>query len=275
MRKLVFTDLDGSLLDHHDYDYSPAIPALEALKAKQIPCVLTTSKTAAEVFDIRRELNNGSPFIVENGAGVFWPKGSVNEHDLPEHVPLEQAENGYEYVRLSNVSLSAIIDRVQALKKTFGFIFASFSEMNVQQVVDCTGLSEEQAAKAKQRNFSEPLLWKDSDANLMKFKAFVEPHGLQVIRGGRFVHVMGRANKGKALQFVKQYYEKIWHEPVSTIALGDGENDIPLLEASDYAVVVRSPVNKPPKINNKIKHTTRAYGPAGWNKAVMEWLQAS
>lgn len=273
MRKLLFTDLDGSLLDHHSYDYSPALPALQLLKEEHVPCVLTTSKTAAEVVDIRAELGNVFPFIVENGAGVFWPAGSVNEHDIPDLGVLQSWNEAYEYINLNGVSLNRILELTSQLKEKFGFIFQGFSEMSVQQVVDSTGLTHEQAEKAKQRVFSEPLLWMDSDANLEKFKAFVEPQGLKVIKGGRFVHVMGRSNKGKALEFVKAYYEKIWREPVTTIALGDGENDIPLLEASDYAVVVRSPVNKPPKVKNLKKKTTRAYGPVGWNKAVMDWLQ--
>jgi len=272
MRKLLFTDLDGSLLDHHDYDYSPAKPALAQLKEKHIPCILTTSKTAAEVVDIRAELENSYPFIVENGAGVFWPAGSVNEYDLPDHAALQSWSHAYDYVRLSSVSLNRVLELSLQLKAKFGFLYTGFSEMEVQDVVDCTGLSYEQAEKAKQRTFSEPLLWEDSEANLIKFKSFVEPHGLQVIRGGRFVHLMGRANKGKALEFLKGYYEKLWHEPVSTIALGDGENDVPLLEASDYAVVIRSPANKPPKIKHAHKKTTRAYGPTGWNKAVIDWL---
>lgn len=273
MKKVLFTDLDGSLLDHHNYDYSPAMPALQQLKSEHIPCILTTSKTAAEVLDIRKELDNAYPFIVENGAGVFWPAGSISQHDLPDDSVLQSWDGGsYEFINLNSVSLKRILELTQQLKNKFDFKFQGFSEMAVDEVVDCTGLTPEQASKAKQRVFSEPLLWLDSDANLTKFKAFVEPQGFQVIKGGRFVHVMGRSNKGKALQFVKSYYEKIWHETVSTIALGDGENDVPLLEASDFAVVVRSPANKPPKVKNIKKKITRAYGPAGWNKAVMDWL---
>ncbi len=37
MLKIVFSDLDGTLLDHRIYDYSPALPALEMLQEKQIP----------------------------------------------------------------------------------------------------------------------------------------------------------------------------------------------------------------------------------------------
>ena len=170
------------------------------------------------------------------------------------------------------MSLNRVLELSEQLRSKFGFNYKGFSEMSVQEVVDCTGLSLEQAEKAKQRTFSEPLLWQDSDANLSMLRSFVEPHGLQVIKGGRFVHLMGKSNKGQALEFVKKFYEKLWKDEVATIALGDGENDVPLLEASDCAIIIRSPVNKPPKIVHTNKKTTRAYGPTGWNKAVTEWL---
>lgn len=272
MRKLLFTDLDGSLLDHYDYSYSAAQPALDELKQHEIPTILTTSKTAAEVVEIRERLGNLNPFVVENGAGVFFPKGSVSEKNFPEAKTLHSWRDEFQYVRLGSCSLNRITELTLQLKTKFDFNFYGFSEMSVQEVADCTGLALEQAVKAKQRLFSEPLLWKDSEENLDKFKAFVEPHGVKVIRGGRFVHVMGKSSKGVALQFLKEYYQKIWRESATTIALGDGENDVPMLQASDCAVVIRSPVNKPPKFKHPNKKITKLHGPGGWNQAVLDWL---
>ncbi len=272
MRKLLFTDLDGSLLDHDNYSFEAALPALDKLKEQQIPFVLTTSKTAAEVIDIREKLGNRCPFIVENGAGVFFPIGSVNEKALPENKNLQNLNGEFDYVAMSSCSLNRIIELTLQLKVKFGFKFIGFSEMRAKEVADCTGLPLVDAVKAKQRQFSEPLLWQDTEENLSKFKAFVEPHGVLVTRGGRFVHVMGKVNKGLALTFLKQYYEKLWGESAETIALGDGENDIPMLEAGDFAVVIRSPVNKPPKIKHKQQATTKLIGPEGWNQAVLGWL---
>ena len=37
---LVFTDLDGTLLDHDDYGFEPALPALHRLAAAQVPLVI-------------------------------------------------------------------------------------------------------------------------------------------------------------------------------------------------------------------------------------------
>ena len=76
---LIFTDLDGSLLDHHSYSYSAAGPLLEDLRTADVPVIPVTSKTRAELQVLRTELQNRHPFIVENGAAVFMPKACFPE----------------------------------------------------------------------------------------------------------------------------------------------------------------------------------------------------
>ena len=63
---IVFSDLDGSLLDHDTYDWAPARPALEALRESGIPLVLVSSKTLAELDDYRRQLDLRHPVVAEN-----------------------------------------------------------------------------------------------------------------------------------------------------------------------------------------------------------------
>ena len=41
----IFSDLDGTLLDHDTYGYEPARPALALLGRKNIPLILCSSKT--------------------------------------------------------------------------------------------------------------------------------------------------------------------------------------------------------------------------------------
>lgn len=68
---LCFTDLDGTLLNHDDYRYDAAIPTIQTLKKLGIPVIPTTSKTKAEVLELREALGLKDPFIVENGSGIF------------------------------------------------------------------------------------------------------------------------------------------------------------------------------------------------------------
>ncbi len=273
LKKLLFTDLDGSLLDHHDYDYSASLPAIRSLRAQDIPWILTTSKTAAEVIELRAELENRYPFIVENGGGIFWETGSLLPQYLPQHGLVEHWGEGFEYISLNRVLMPELLQLAASYKKQLKLSFIGFSDMSSQQVAEHTGLSLVKATKAKQRHFSEPLLWQDSEDNLLKFQKALEPHGLQLIKGGRFVHLMGLSNKGLALQWLAHYYHQAWSKPIETMALGDGINDIPLLEASDCPVIIRSPVNPLPKVKHPNVIVTQESGPLGWNQAVLNWLE--
>src|SRR5713226_6564538 len=77
-RHLIFTDLDGTLLDARTYSWAGAEPALAEIERRRIPLVLVTSKTRAEVEPLRRKLGHAHPFITENGGGVFIPDGYFN-----------------------------------------------------------------------------------------------------------------------------------------------------------------------------------------------------
>jgi hypothetical protein len=71
---LMFSDMDGSLLDHHSYSFAAALPMITALEQLDIPLILASSKTRAEILDLRTALGNRHPFIVENGAAIVIPK---------------------------------------------------------------------------------------------------------------------------------------------------------------------------------------------------------
>ena len=93
-QRLVFTDLDGSLLDHDTYSYTAALPMLERLSDGGIPVIFVSSKTRSEIVELRGELGNNNPFIVENGAAVFIPEGCFSTP--PANVVLREGYWVYE-----------------------------------------------------------------------------------------------------------------------------------------------------------------------------------
>ncbi len=58
---LVFTDLDATLLDHNDYSFEAARPALSRLRELDIPVIPNTSKTLAELETLTEALGNPHP----------------------------------------------------------------------------------------------------------------------------------------------------------------------------------------------------------------------
>ncbi len=268
---LISTDLDGTLLDHHSYSAEPAEHELEALRRLHIPCILNTSKTFAELVELRPQLQHTDAFIVENGAAVYIPKTS-SLSDMPELVKQESLEETGEFWRKAFAPKRArMIDIIQELRD--GYRFTGFSDMTVQDVMDLTGLTEAQARLAMQREYTEPLLWQDSPAALKKFANELSDMDLQVQRGGRFTHVMGLSDKSQAMLWVAGLYAKILGDSVITMALGDGQNDVGMLSKADIPVVVRSPVHPPPQVPGRSDAwLTEHSGPVGWAEAVRKAL---
>ena len=75
MKTIIFTDLDGTLLHPVTYSFEAARPALELIRKNNIPLVLCSSKTRAELLLYQKRLSIRAPFVSENGGGVFAPAG--------------------------------------------------------------------------------------------------------------------------------------------------------------------------------------------------------
>jgi len=266
-RLLISTDLDGTLLDHHSYSAAAAEPTLQRLQALDVPCILNTSKTFAELEPLRRQLGHRDPFIVENGAAVCIPR------DQPLGVALApmQSMGNYRY-QCFGPDRNDILARLKELSRHFRF--TGFASLGVDELIACTGLDPASAALALQRQFTEPLVWHDSAEALDDFADALASSELQIQRGGRFVHVMGRCDKGEAMRWIARQYQSLWDEKVVVMALGDGENDVAMLRQSDFPVVVRSPAHEPPLVPGRDDaRITDRQGPEGWADAVAQTLQ--
>ncbi|MBR7889222.1 HAD-IIB family hydrolase [Marinomonas sp. A79] len=263
---LLFTDLDGTLLDHHTYSFQPAKATLESLKTFAIPCVINTSKTFAELLSLRQALEHQGPFIVENGSAVYLPKNFFLNIE-------ETLEDCGDYWRKSfGPHRDQLIELTN--DKHDSYDFQRFSDMTCQELISITGLDEKSATQAMQREFTEPMVWNDSKQALNTLRDQLAPFDVQVQKGGRFAHLMGKqCDKANAMQWLIEVYEQQSDEPINTMALGDGENDIGMLSKADVPVVVRSPVHAPPEIPHRSDAwLTDGYGPEGWAQAVDLWL---
>lgn len=261
---LVATDLDGTLLDHYNYSWQAAKPSIDALRSLGVPIVINTSKTFAEVIELQAVLNLNAPFIVENGSAIYVPNKVSTE-------AYQKFDSRYSRIVLG-AQHSEIVATVYALRKTHQWLFAGFSDWDIDKVIEYTGLDEMSATKSRDRQFSEPLIWQDNDANYQKFCAAIRAANLQIIRGGRFIHVLGRCNKGSSLLELMKLSKKSENAPL-LICLGDSDNDLDMLEIANIPVFVRSPVHEFPAhdCTNAPLFTT-AYGPEGWNEAITHIL---
>lgn len=251
---VIFTDLDGTFLDHDTYSYEEALPAWRDCVAAGVPVVFCSSKTRAEIERLRRRLGSSDPFISENGAAVFLPDGVL--------------ELGIRYERLC-----AVLDD---LSRSLGVGVEGFHHLTPAQIAARTGLTPEDAADAAAREYDEPFVFLDTPPDRVEeFLRAVEASGLRWTRGGRFYHLFGHAGKGGAVEALLDVYRRR-NPAVVSAALGDSLNDLPLLAAVDTPILVQRPGGAyDPEVTSRLPvvNRTPGVGPAGWNAAVRDLLR--
>ena len=266
MGLVVYSDLDGTLLDHHTYSFAPAAAALEALKQRGIPLVLCSSKTRAEMIPLHRELGLEAPFIAENGGGVFAPEGNP----LARGDAWRQAGQGWRVLAIG-LPITELRARAGGFLNRLGL--KGFGQLSDREVAGLTGLSRPQAALARQREFNEPILPPSSQTQARELLAAAREAGLQVTRGGRFWHLLGGGDKGKAVRLLNGLYAR--RDPgLTTMALGDALNDLPMLAAVERPVLVARPGGGHAPLDLEGLEREPLAGPAGFNHAVLAALRA-
>ncbi len=261
---IIFTDLDGSLLDHYTYSFEKAKPALSMIKKNQIPLIITTSKTRKEIEIIQKKLDIKEPFISENGGGIFFPEGYRNFHienclSVENYCLIQLGKSYREIVEFEK----DIIKKV----KLKGFYF-----MSVEEIANLTGLSIEEAKLAKEREFTEPfVLYEEDKLSFLEKKA--KERGIKITKGGRFYHFIGEnQDKGKAVKIVKDIFEKNTGEKVISVGIGDSKNDIPMLEVVDIPVLIKKYDGTYESFSSKNLIKSEYPGSQGWNQVVINIL---
>lgn len=258
---VVFSDLDGTLLEQGSCAYAAARPALRRLARLGAPLVLCSSKTRAELLFWRRRLGNRHPFISENGGGVFFPPGYFpGLQGLPRCAGLPTLALGAPYARLRGEFVR--------LRRRLGAAARGFGDMSAAEVAALTGLTLPQARLARQRDFSEPFVF--AGGADPRFLEAIVKSGRSWTRGELF-HLMGSHDKGRAVSLLLEKYRRLG--PVLSAALGDGLNDLPMLRAVDRPFLVRRSDGRFARgVAFPGLVRTREAGPAGWNQALTALL---
>ncbi|MEM7583850.1 MAG: HAD-IIB family hydrolase [Acidobacteriota bacterium] len=250
---LVFTDLDGTLLDHHDYSWRAAAPAIERLRRLGVPLILNSSKTRAEMLAIRHELGNAEPFVVENGSAIYRPRsGSPETFDVEWLGPPR----------------ASWLEALHAIREREGFRFEGFADFDLDRLRELTGLDAAAARAAAERDGTEPIVWLDERPPEALAEA-IAGHDLRLVAGGRFWHVMGRsADKAYATRRISEQH-RAQAPDVRTLALGDSGNDLGMLQEVDYPVVIPRATGEPldPGPLPNLLYAPEP-GAAGWRWAV-------
>ncbi len=261
---IIFTDLDGTLLNHRDYSYREALPALKKIRSRRIPLIMCTSKTRREVEILQRTMGLSEPFIVENGGGIFFPS-AYRGFRIEESLGIRGAKC---------IPLGIPYVRIRAFMKRAGarYSIRGFGDMTEQEIADLTGLPAEIAASARAREFTEPFIIED-DEKLPDLERAASEAGIRITRGGRFYHFIGRGNdKGEAVKYVTSIFERNRKKSVITVGLGDSRNDLPMLEQVDIPILIPHPDGRYEKVDLPGLIHAPFPGSMGWNDALGDIL---
>jgi len=267
-RLIVFSDLDGSLLDPETYAWEEARPAVEALRRLDIPLVLASSKTRAEMVVHAQAMDLRAPFLAENGGVLVVPAGYFGHA-----VPGSLAQEGFDILPLG-MPRRVLVKALAEMAQKIGTRVRGFASLGLAEVQRLTGLSGRAARLALDREHDEPFMM-DDEGSIDALRAAATDRQLKVTRGGRFFHLTGGSDKGRAVRVLMGLFESVGRR-LNSVGLGDAPNDLALLAAVQQPIVIPRPDGTAdPTLCAGLPGAQLAPrpGPAGWNEAVLSVLR--
>jgi mannosyl-3-phosphoglycerate phosphatase family protein len=233
MRILLFTDIDGTLIDHHTYSTRLAKEALILLARWEVTVVFCSSKTFDEQWHLQNKMGISTPFILENGSAIICPKYFFSSRPVgfseisDKHYQLTLAQGKYSEIR-------RILHKINDLSERKLLGYADFTD---REIAEFTGLEGRSVTRAKNRWFTETLL---SGTPQPEDLRILNEAGFCTSRGGRFFTVQDKeVSKGKAVKLLVELLEKEWKEKVMTLGIGDSPNDTSFLNTVNKAFLVQ------------------------------------
>lgn len=263
---VVFSDIDGTLIDFATYSWAESATAVAQLLLQRIPIVLCSSKTRAEQEWLRQALAIPDPFIVENGSAIFLPADYFPALALP-------VKDGWQIIELG-IKTAAIRRALAEIHAQMGVSLSGYADLSVAELAQVTGLELPAAARAQQREYSETLVSPLDADSLTLLQAELAARGLAIASGGKFYTVTGAgSNKGTAVaHLITLFRQKLG--AVTTIGLGDSANDLPMLAAVDRPYLLQKPGGVWQEAPGVAVNHVAAVGPTGWHQAIFAALAA-
>lgn len=261
---VVFSDLDGTLLDHETFSVRLAVSAVDLLVRRGFPLVPVSSKTASEIRWWMKALFLEGPFVCENGCGLVIPEGYFGR--IPEEGVKEKGE--------WKVSLGIGIGEVREKLKEAAFEaqvrIRGFGDMSSREISRLSGLKvQEELDGAMDREFEEPFVLEE-ERDFDRLVSLANKKGLIITRGGRFCHASGECDKGRAVGILSALFREKFPD-VLTVGVGDSQNDLSMLRAVDRGFLVGKPDGShDPTIPLDVAARTKGAGPKGFREAIEE-----
>ncbi|GJQ58209.1 MAG: HAD-IIB family hydrolase [Candidatus Scalindua sp. AMX11] len=262
---IIFTDLDGTLLDHHTYSHHDADEALSQVNKRKASLVLCSSKTKEEIEVYRKRLSNRDPFILENGGAIYIPKECKDLAGKFDH------EDSDYFTIIIGTEYGKLVDAFDKIKRRTGVNAKGINEFTLDEVVQLTSLQKEEAVLAMKREYTLPFVVPGGAEEGEAIQKEILLSGFNFTEGANFKYLMGANDKGKAVRILVDIFKRNYpEEDIITVGIGDSLNDLPMLEAVDRPFLVKKVSGD---YDDRIRVKNLGYadgiGPVGWNKVVL------
>lgn len=231
--KLIVTDIDGTLLnnDHQMSDRNRDV--IRKAIAQGIKVVLATGKTRASAEGIIAALGLNTPGVFVQGLMIYNPDGTIKQQQLID-IPatrriIQYAEsNGFEVIaysgnrliaRHANSPISDIAKYGEPAPQAVGSLVNVLNSTQIHKLVIVGGDSNRLKALRWQLN--------QQVGNLVTFTTAAVLSSLEVLPKG--------GNKANGVRMVMK---ELGIHAENTMAIGDAENDIEMLQLVGWGVAV-------------------------------------
>ena len=251
---LIFTDLDGTLLNRDTFNFDSIKTFLYELKNKNIIIIPNSSKTEDEIIEFNNEANFKFPFISENGSIIH----NLNflSDEFPDKIIL--AKNVYEIQNIFDKNIN------QDLKSKCKVI----SSLTTSEQIQIFGLPENKLKNVFKRTCTIPIKFVGNNEEKLILKNMLLEIGLDLKDGGKILNLGDRINKADAMKKIIIMLQQKFKSKPKTIAVGDNHNDLEMLKNSDIPCLVKNNkfINKDLQIKNLI--ISKQTAPEGWVEIV-------
>ena len=246
---IIFTDLDGSILDRDTFKFDQIKEYIKKLIISGIHIIPNSSKTEIEIMEFNRELGENLPYISENGS-VINGLNLLNSN-FPTKIILSREKE-----ELLEIFKNKVPENLQSKCR---FI----QNLSKKDQINIFGLNEIKLKNALDRKYTEPFLFDGSKNEKKNLSKILKENSLTIQEGGRVINLCDNVNKVKSMNKILKIYKKI-QSNIKVIAVGDNYNDLDMLKNSDLPCLVFNDQFKEDQINIDNLIISNKPSPEGW-----------
>lgn len=280
-RHLIFTALEGALIDPRTNSFAGAEEALGELRRQKIPYLILTTRTREEIEPVRRKLEHNHPFVTENGGGIFFPDGYFS-------LRIPGAVRTARYLSIAQGRPYAeVCEALDEIAEECSVGIAGFHHMSLREIAENTGLRPREAELARAREFDEPFYFTSAGNDaIARFVEKAGARGFEARRGSTFWHFSSKCDAARAVRTLAQMFRDATHIKLRLVGIGGSQQDLPWLRALDHAVLLPNsgdsdgPCGESPGNSGQARSGRGAGGraamagdipgTAGWNRTILD-----